>query len=81
MTSDFQLTYSTMFDPPEELHIRFEGALQVKRASLGREYGMLIGGKEVFADHAFQVKNPARKNQVLASFPTGTPGHADQAVA
>jgi len=81
MTNDFQLTYATMFDPPEELHIRFEGALQEKRANLGREYGMLVGGKEVFADHAFKVKNPARKDQVLASFPTGTPGHADQAVA
>ena len=25
--SDFKLTYSTMFDPPAELHARFEAAL------------------------------------------------------
>ena len=26
-TSDFKLTYSTMFDPPEGLHLRFEQSL------------------------------------------------------
>ena len=27
MSEKFKLTYATMFDPPEELHTRFEGAL------------------------------------------------------
>ena len=44
--ADFKLTYATMFNPPEELHTRFEEALGEVRANLGKEYGMLISGKE-----------------------------------
>ncbi|MFO8035756.1 MAG: aldehyde dehydrogenase family protein [Anaerolineales bacterium] len=80
MTNDFQLTYGTMFNPPEELHTRFEDSLEDKRANLGCNYGMLIQGEDQFAKHTFKVKNPARKNQVLATFPVGTEEHADQAV-
>ena len=27
MTADFKLTYATMFDPPDEMHARYEAAL------------------------------------------------------
>src|SRR3989304_6482714 len=42
----FKLTYSTMFDPPEELHARYERALAKLKGELGREHRMLIDGRE-----------------------------------
>ena len=78
--SSFELTYATMFDPPEELHTRFEGALQQVRSRLGKNRGMIIQGEEVFGEKNLQVKNPARAEQVLARFPRGTAEHADRAV-
>ena len=55
--SDFKLTYATMFNPPEELHARFDDALAAVRANLGQEYGMLIDGAEVFAENKFKSTN------------------------
>jgi 1-pyrroline-5-carboxylate dehydrogenase len=45
----FKFTYSTMFNPPEELHQSYDIALKKVKASLGKEYPMLIGGKDVYA--------------------------------
>ena len=36
-----------MFNPPEELHTRFDAALAKVKANLGKEYGMIIDGKDV----------------------------------
>ena len=38
--SSFKLTYATMFNPPEELHQRFDEALARLKANFGKEYGM-----------------------------------------
>ena len=35
--SSFKLTYSTMFNPPEELHTRFAEALEKVKNGIGRE--------------------------------------------
>ena len=43
----FKLTYSTMFNPPEEMHERFESALAEVRAGLGAFHAMHIDGKDV----------------------------------
>ena len=48
MSDKFKLTYATMFNPPPELHIRFDEALAEVKSNLGREYGMLINGQERF---------------------------------
>ncbi len=54
--SDFRLTYASMFNPPEELHTRFEAALEkVKSTDLGKTHAMLIDNKDVFARHNFKV--------------------------
>jgi len=36
MVDKFKLTYATMFNPPEELHIQFEAALAKTKANLGK---------------------------------------------
>ncbi len=77
----FKLTYATMFNPPEELHTRYEDALKQLRANLGQEFGMIIDGKEVFADDKFQDTNPANTDEVLAVFQKGTEKEANAAIA
>ena len=76
----FQLTYATMFDPPEELHSHYEAALAGLLTNLGKSYGMLINGSEVTTPGTYPVTNPADPEQILANFPLGTIVHADQAV-
>ncbi len=50
--TDFKLTYASMFNPPEEVHERFEAALaHVKATQLGKTHAMLINNQDVFADH------------------------------
>jgi 1-pyrroline-5-carboxylate dehydrogenase len=79
--STFELTYATMFDPPEELHTRYDEALATVIANLGQEYGLLINGEERFAKHKFKSFNPANTEQLLAQFQTGTTQDANDAVA
>lgn len=76
----YQLTYSTMFDPPEELHTQFEAALKRVKANLGQEYGMIIGGKEHFADEKYEDFSPIDKTMLLGIFQKGNAQHAKAAV-
>lgn len=78
--SSFKLTYATMFNPPEEMHANFESALAKIRANLGKEYGMLIDGKEVFADEKVEDRNPAKTSEILALFQKGNASHAEAAL-
>ena len=43
----YKLTYSTMFDPPPEMHTRFEAALNEVRGRLGAKHALHIDGKDV----------------------------------
>jgi len=81
MAESFKLTYATMFNPPEELHTRFEGALQKIKAGLGKEYGMLIGGKEHFATEKFEDRSPVNTEWVLGVFQKGSAKDAQAALA
>lgn len=76
----FKLTYATMFSPPEELHQRFDQALEKIRSGLGREYGLIIDGREVLTQAKLEDRNPADTGQVLALFQQGGAEHADQAI-
>ena len=60
MTETFKLTYATMFNPPEELHMRFEEALVKLKAGLGKEYGMIIDGKDRFSQEKFEDRSPGK---------------------
>jgi len=81
MAEKFKLTYATMFNPPEELHTQFEAALARHRASLGKEYGMIIDGKDVFADEKFTDYTPINTEVALAVMQKGNEKHAHQALA
>ena len=77
----FKLTYATMFNPPEELHERFDQALKETTSPLGREYGMWIDGKDHFSKEKFEDRSPADSNQVLAIFQKGSAEDADLALS
>lgn len=81
MAETFKLTYATMFNPPEELHTRFEEALVKTRANLGKEYGMMINGQERFAEQKFEDRSPANTDVVLGVFQKGTAQDAQDALA
>jgi 1-pyrroline-5-carboxylate dehydrogenase len=81
MEPSFKLTYSTMFNPPEELHTRYEASLAEVRANLGKEHGMIIDGKECFAEEKFEDRSPANTNVVLGYFQKGNEQDAHAALA
>ena len=79
--TSFKLTYATMFNPPEELHIRFDDALGRMKARLGEEYGLIIGGKDRSAGEQFTDLFPADTEVVLARFQKGSEQEAEAAVS
>lgn len=80
-SAPFKLTYATMFNPPEELHTRFERALAKIKRAMGQEHAMIIGGKEVRARDKFQDRSPVNQDWVLGVFQKGGVEHARQALA
>lgn len=81
MSEGFKLTYATMFNPPEELHTRFEEALGRVKAGLGKEYGMFINGVERFAAEKFADRSPVNTDVVLGVFQKGTAQDAAEALS
>jgi 1-pyrroline-5-carboxylate dehydrogenase len=79
--ADFKLTYATMFNPPEELHTRFDAAVKQAKAGLGKDYPMLIDGKDVFVDEKFEDRSPTNTDVLLGTFQKGNETHAHAALA
>ncbi len=77
----FKLTYSTMFQPPEELHTRFDQALTDVRARLGAEHAMMINGQDRLAAEKFEDRSPANTDLVLGIFQKGSAQDATDALA
>jgi 1-pyrroline-5-carboxylate dehydrogenase len=69
-----------MFNPPEELHIGFDKAVEKLKQNMGREYGMFINGKDVFADEKLADHSPVNTDWVLAQMQKGNASHAQQAM-
>lgn len=78
--ADFKLTYATMFNPPEELHKGFDKAVAKLKTNLGKEYGMFINGKDVFADDKSEDRSPVNTDWVLAVMQKGNATHANMAI-
>ena len=77
----FKLTYATMFNPPEELHKGFDGAVAKLKQNLGKEYAMIINGQDVFSDEKWEDRSPVNTEWVLARMQKGNAMHAEQAIA
>ncbi len=77
----FRLTYSTMFNPPEEMHTNFDKALKKVKANLGRDYGLIINNDDVFLETKFEDRSPINTGWVLGTFQKGGVAEAQAAVA
>jgi 1-pyrroline-5-carboxylate dehydrogenase len=76
----FKLTYATMFDPPEELHQRFEAAMARVSGQLGQRQLLYIAGEERDSPTALEKLNPANEQQLLGEFAAATRADADAAL-
>lgn len=79
--ASFRLTYATMFNPPEELHVRYEKALAQVKADLGRDHGMIINGQDRFVPEKFEDRSPINTEWVLGTFQKGSLEDAQDAIA
>jgi 1-pyrroline-5-carboxylate dehydrogenase len=77
----FKLTYSTMFNPPEEMHERFESALAEVRAGLGAFHAMHIDGKDVRGARTRPTGGPIDQRVRLGEVAVGNATDVDRAVA
>ena len=77
----FKLTYSTMFDPPEEMHTRFEAALADARAGLGSTHAMHVDGRDHAAARTYEKRSPVDRRLVLGRFPQGDTADVEMAMA
>ncbi len=77
----FKLTYATMFNPPEELHKGFDAAVVKLKQNLGKEYSMIIDGKDAFSPDKFEDHSPVNTDWVLAVMQKGNASHAQQAIS
>jgi 1-pyrroline-5-carboxylate dehydrogenase len=78
---DYRLTYSTMFNPPAELHERFEAAMTRVRSQLVRVHANFIDGADRPAKVTQELHSPINRNDVLGRFPEATVDEASLAMA
>jgi 1-pyrroline-5-carboxylate dehydrogenase len=65
-----KITYATMSaDRMEDLHRELDHAIEQVRASFGRSYPLLIGGREVRAAKEFDDRSPVDTRILLGRFP------------
>jgi 1-pyrroline-5-carboxylate dehydrogenase len=76
----FKLTYASMFNPPAELHARFDAALAEVREGLGRSHALHVDGADVPAARSFEKRSPIDQS-LLGHFPRGDAGDVERAVA
>jgi len=77
----FKLTYSTMFNPPEEMHGRFEAALAEVRSQLGATHALYIDGRDVAAARTYAKHSPIDQRLLLGHFPLGDAADVEKAMA
>jgi 1-pyrroline-5-carboxylate dehydrogenase len=76
----YKLTYSTMFNPPEEMHHRFDDALETVKAGLGAAHAMYIDGDDVRTARTTIKRSPIDQRVVLGHCPAGDAADVDRAV-
>jgi acyl-CoA reductase-like NAD-dependent aldehyde dehydrogenase len=76
----FKLTYATMFDPPEELHERFDAAMARLAGSLGHRHGLYIDGEDRATSAVLRKLNPANEQVLLGEFAAATRADAEAAL-
>jgi 1-pyrroline-5-carboxylate dehydrogenase len=76
----YKLTYATMYDPPAELHVRFDAALAEVEAGLGAMHTLHIDGKDCAGADSEQRRSPIDQRRVLGQFALADSAQANQAM-
>jgi 1-pyrroline-5-carboxylate dehydrogenase len=79
MEMSFKLTYATMFNPPAQMHERFEAAAASTRAGVGAQHALFIDGKDVLARNNF-IKTTPVDGSPLGRFPAADAADVDAGV-
>ena len=76
----FRLTYATMFDPPPEMHERFDAALVTVRSRLGGRHPLFLNGVDTAAAHYVSRSSPIDSDIHLGEFAVATEQDAHAAM-
>jgi acyl-CoA reductase-like NAD-dependent aldehyde dehydrogenase len=77
----FKLTYATMFDPPADMHMRFDAALAEVNETLGATHALYINGEDrVTASHDTR-RGPIDQRRVLGHFSLASVDDVNDAMA
>jgi 1-pyrroline-5-carboxylate dehydrogenase len=75
-----KVTYATIAAQGEELHRGFDDALARVRGELGKNYPLLIGGRQVEGAEEFDDRSPIDTSLLLGRFPKATPDQVRAAI-
>src|SRR6266700_3543462 len=64
----FKLTYATMFNPPADVHRRFDAALAEVNRSLGATHALYINGEDRDSARHDTRRSPIDQRRVLGTF-------------
>ena len=78
---NFKLTYATMFNPPAEMHTRFDAALAELNRSLGATHPLYINGEDRVAVSHDARRSPIDQRRTLGHFPLASVDDANDAMA
>jgi len=76
----FRLTYATMFNPPEDMHVQFEAALARLEAQFGRRHPLFVGGGDRDPAGWSAKHSPIDTQLVLGEFPLADAKDVDAAM-
>lgn len=76
----FKLTYSTMFNPPAEMHARFEQALAEVTAMLEKKQALFIDGEDIYTQRNVALHSPVNHDWILGYFPAADRRDVNEAV-
>jgi 1-pyrroline-5-carboxylate dehydrogenase len=76
----FRLTYATMFNPPEEMHGRFDAALARVESGLGGRHLLHIDGADVAGAGFASRVSPIDRERHLGEFALAGTNHVDAAM-
>src|SRR5438093_13019498 len=77
----FKLTYATMFDPPADVHRRFDAALAEVNRSLGAPHALYLNGEDRDSARHDTRRSPIDQRRVLGHFPPPSFADSNDAMA
>ena len=77
-----KITYATMTaDRMDDLHRSLDRAIDEVKATFGRTYPLIVGGREIRADRTFDDRSPIDTRVLLGTFQSASREHVREAIA